>query len=117
MTYRLKFGNLELDLIQEWSPGVEPLNKTYILYDGNTVIATSDKIKRRPSASGLCTESDITTLTGEIGKKQTLNIKTGTGDWYFHNTAIINVSINYYKYANNTNYYKVRLEFATEGGT
>ena len=117
MTYRLKFGNLELDLIQEWSPGVEPLNKTYILYDGNTVIATSDKIKRRPSALGLCTESDITTLTNEIGKKQTLEIETGEATWQFLYTSIINVSINYYKRANNTNYYKVRLEFATEGGT
>jgi len=117
MTYRLKFGNLELDLIQEWSPGVEPLNKTYILYDGNTAIATSDKIKRRPSASGLCTETDITTLTSEIGKKQTLYINSGDANWEFQNASIINVSINYYKHANGSNYYKVRLEFACEGGT
>ena len=117
MTYRLKFGNLELDLIQEWSPGVEPLNKTYILYDGNTVIATSDKIKRRPSASGLCTEADITTLTSEIGKKQTLYIETGEATWQFESASIINVSISYYKHANSSNYYKVRLEFACEGGT
>ena len=117
MTYRLKFGNLELDLIQEWSPGVEPLNKTYILYDGNTVIATSDKIKRRPSVSGLCKESEITAITNEIGKKQTLEIKTGEGTWKFLNSSIMNVRIDYYKHANNSNYYKVRLEFATEGGT
>jgi len=117
MAYRLKFGNLELDLIQEWSPGVEPLNKTFILYDGNTVIATSDKIKRRPSASGLCTEGQITTLTGEIGKKQTLYIETGEATWEFHDASIMNVSINYYKHANNSNYYRVRLEFACEGGT
>ena len=117
MTYRLKFGNLELDLIQEWTPGIEPLNKAYILYDGNTAIATSDKIKRRPSASGICNESHIPVLTNEIGNKQTLHINSGDGTWEFENASIINVSLSYYKHSGDSNYYKVRLEFACEGGT
>lgn len=117
MTDRLEFGNLKLEMVQEYSPGIEAMNKAYILYDGNTAIATISKLKRRPKLKGVCTESDITTITNEIGNKQSLWVRTGDTNFQFLNSAILSLDLDYWKRAEGKNYYKFTLSFAVEGGT
>ena len=117
MTDRLEFGDLKLEMVQEYSPGIGTMNKAYILYDGNTAIATISKLMRRPKLRGICTESKISVITAEIGKKQTLWVRTGSNNFQFLNSAILGVDIDYWKYAEGKNYYKFTLSFAVEGGT
>lgn len=116
MTDRLEFGNLKLEMVQEYSPGIGSINKAYILYDGNTAIATIPKLMRRPKLRGVCIENDIIKIANEIGNKQTLWVRTGTNNFEFLNSAIISVDLDYWKYAEGKNYYKFTLSFAVEGG-
>ncbi|MCE7738409.1 MAG: hypothetical protein GPJ50_03430 [Candidatus Heimdallarchaeota archaeon] len=115
---RVKFGNLKLWLVEDYVPGVKPMNKSYVLYDGNTAIATISKFTRRPVVRGVCTENEISNITNEIGNKQTLWITTETGQerFQFSNSAIMDVDIDYWKRAEGVNYYRFTLSFAVEGG-
>ena len=117
MTNRLEFGNLKLEMVQEYSPGIGTINKAYVLYDGNTAIATISKFMRRPKLTGVCNESEISDITSEIGSKKTLWVRTGDNDLYFSNSAIMDVDLDYWKRAEGMNYYKFTLTFAVEGGT
>ena len=116
MTDRLEFGSLKLEMVQEYSTGIGAMNKVYVLYDGNTAIATIPKLMRRPRLSGVCNESEISDITNEIGSKKTLWVRTGENNFQFANSAILDVDIDYWKRAEGTNYYKFTLSFAVEGG-
>ena len=117
MTDRLEFGSLKLEMVQEYSTGIGTMNKAYVLYDGNTAIATISKLMRRPRLRGVCTEGNISTITNEIGSKKTLWIRTEVNNFQFPNSAIMSVDIDYWKRAEGKNYYKFTLSFAVEGGT
>lgn len=113
----LEFGGFKTWMVQEYSPGIGSMNKAYVLYDGNTAVATIPKLMRRPKFRGVCDESEISDITNEIGNKQTLWVRPKESEIYeFPNSAILDLDIDYWKHAEGKNYYKFTLTFAVEGG-
>ncbi len=116
MTWKVKFGDLELEYVESWSPGIDPMKKIYTMYDGSTDVASFNKVRWRPKIVGICDETKITQIAEAAKKTQdTLQINTEEGIFEFENASIISVNMDYWRHANGTNYYRITMEFVVIG--
>ncbi len=116
MTWKVKFGDLELEYVESWSPGIDPMKKIYTMYDGSTDVAAFGKIRWRPKIVGICDETKVNEIADAAMKySDVLKINTEEGMFEFSKASIINVNLDYWRHAEGKNYYRVTIEFIVLG--
>jgi len=116
MAWKVKFGDLELEYVESWSPSIDPMKKIYTMYDGSTEVAAFGKIRWRPKIVGICDETKVNEIANAAIKySDVLKINTEEGMFEFEKASIVNVNLDYWRHAEGKNYYRVTIEFIVLG--